>query len=86
MSPEEIINKALAKTVKSAFRREELAEQIESALWDAGYLLSGDALAVEVHGARVPVEVVEAYGLDIEVDANGNAVTVSSPWGFGVAG
>jgi uncharacterized protein with PIN domain len=33
---------------------------------------------VEVHGARVAVESVDAYGLSIELDANGNAVTVTS--------
>ncbi|MCX5119239.1 hypothetical protein OG992_18800 [Micromonospora sp. NBC_00362] len=34
-----------------------------------------------IPGARVPVEIVEAYGLSIEVDANGNAATVTFPHG-----
>lgn len=37
---------------------------------------------VEVDGARVPIETVEIYGLEIGVDANGNAACVSSQWGF----
>jgi predicted transcriptional regulator len=36
---------------------------------------------VAVIGARVPVEHVTAYGLEIAVDANGNAVTVGFPYG-----
>jgi hypothetical protein len=38
--------------------------------------------SVEVIGARVAVGTVEAHGLEITVDANGNAVHVSSPHGF----
>jgi hypothetical protein len=37
--------------------------------------------AVEILGARVQVEQVEAYGLTIGLDANGNAVTVEFPYG-----
>ncbi|WP_371409767.1 hypothetical protein OG423_14275 [Micromonospora zamorensis] len=36
---------------------------------------------VDVVGARVPVETVEAYGLLIGVDANGNAATITFPHG-----
>lgn len=36
---------------------------------------------VAVVGARVPVEIVEVYGLSIEVDANGNAANVVFPHG-----
>jgi hypothetical protein len=32
----------------------------------------------------VTVETVQAYGLTIEVDANGDAVQVTSPWGLEV--
>jgi hypothetical protein len=32
--------------------------------------------SIGIHGARVPVETVEAYGLAIEVDANGRAAVV----------
>lgn len=38
--------------------------------------------AVEVIGARAAVDNVEAYGLDIQTDANGNAVIISSAFGF----
>jgi hypothetical protein len=38
-------------------------------------------LAVDIEGARVPVEQVEVYGLVIDLDANGNAATVSFPYG-----
>lgn len=37
--------------------------------------------AVEVHHARVPVETVLAYGLELRLDALGNAVTVTFPHG-----
>lgn len=37
--------------------------------------------AVEIVGARVAVETVSAYGLVIELDANGNAVTIGFPYG-----
>jgi hypothetical protein len=36
---------------------------------------------VAVSGARVPVEHITAYGLDISLDANGNAATVGFPYG-----
>jgi hypothetical protein len=52
----------------------------------AGYLRDPDnapwVATVEVIGARVPIETVEVYGLEITVDANGNAVHISSPHGF----
>jgi len=36
---------------------------------------------VDVVGSRVVVETVEAYGLVIGVDANGNAATITFPHG-----
>lgn len=36
---------------------------------------------VEIVGGRVRVEEVEAYGLVIDVDANGNATAVRFPYG-----
>jgi hypothetical protein len=83
MSANDVIETALRTAIKSASRRDDIATEIGEALWDAGYLTDG-ASTVEVHGARIPVETVEAYGLTISVDANGNAVEVSSPWGLGV--
>lgn len=49
-----------------------------------GYIRDNDLWvgSVEVIGARVAIETVEVYGLEITVDANGNAVHVSSPHGF----
>jgi hypothetical protein len=35
----------------------------------------------EVNYARVPVETVRAYGLELRLDASGNAVTVTFPHG-----
>lgn len=35
----------------------------------------------EVNYARVPVETVHAYGLELRLDASGNAVTVTFPHG-----
>jgi hypothetical protein len=37
--------------------------------------------AVEIEGARVGVEAIEAYGLEITVDAMGNAASVAFPHG-----
>lgn len=39
------------------------------------------ASKANIVGSRVPVETVEAYGLSIGVDANGNAATVEFPHG-----
>lgn len=36
---------------------------------------------VEIVDARVPVEGVDAYGLTLQIDALGNAVTVGFPYG-----
>lgn len=41
---------------------------------------------VAVVGARVQTETVEAYGLEITVDANGRAVHVTTPDGFHLDG
>ncbi len=41
-----------------------------------------DVRTVEVIGARVGVETVEIYGLEITVDANGRAERVTTPCGF----
>lgn len=40
-----------------------------------------DVREVDVVGSRVPVETVEAYGLLVGVDANGNAATITFPHG-----
>lgn len=37
--------------------------------------------SVEIDGARVPVETITAHGLEIQLDANGNAATVTFPYG-----
>lgn len=68
----------------SADRRTVLASEIIDAL-DAQGLLAVDVMTVEVPYARVPVETVEAYGLTIELDANGDAVTVHSKHGLQVS-
>jgi hypothetical protein len=47
-------------------------------------LVSRTAATVEVVGARLAVETVTAYGLDIGVDANGNAAWVGFPYGADV--
>jgi hypothetical protein len=76
-----VIGAVLPKSL-SQKKRDELTEQIVNALFDAGLLLVDDATTIEVRGARVPVETVEAYGLTIRVDANGNAAEITSPWGL----
>lgn len=69
------------KTNLGEVKRKELAYAIIDALDDNG-LLTGDFTAVDVVGAKIPVEYVTMFGLEISVDANGNAVEVSSPHGF----
>jgi hypothetical protein len=75
-SPYDVVGAALPKTL-SQKKRDEVAEQIVDALWDAGFLTDG-VTTVEISGAMVPVETVEAYGLTIRVDANGDAAEISS--------
>lgn len=41
----------------------------------------GDIWVAEVNHARVPVQTVRVYGLEISLDANGNAVSVEFPHG-----
>lgn len=84
MTPsEKIIYDVLSKSTKmGAKKREELAVEIDDALIEEGWLVPEQGVSsIEVDGARVPVETVQIYGLTIEVDANGNAVTVSSERG-----
>jgi hypothetical protein len=79
----DLIKQGLGKSIKSADRRTELAENIHDALTQAGHLWEdGWVETVEVHHARVVTERVEIHGLIIELDALGNAVTVNSPHGF----
>lgn len=71
------------KTNLGEVKRKELAYAIIDALDENGLLtLTGDFTAVDVVGAKIPVEYVTMFGLEISVDANGNAVEVSSPHGF----
>ncbi|TCB97557.1 hypothetical protein E0H26_11605 [Micromonospora zingiberis] len=67
-------------------KKDELSDAIYGALDEHGLILDGTVNTVEVTGARVTVETVEAYGLTIEVDANGNAVQISSPYGLEIVG
>lgn len=78
----EVIGQLIPSKVEG--RRIELATSIVNALTEAGHIHE-EISAVEVLGARVPVETVEVYGLTITLDANGNAVQISSPWGLEVA-
>lgn len=45
------------------------------------YFMPTQVDAVDIRGARVAVEEVAAFGLVVEVDANGNAATVRFPHG-----
>lgn len=83
MSAELAIRKALEPHIKAEGKRDTAAEKVWEALIDAGHLYeNGWVEAVEVHGAKVPVETVHVGGLTVRLDAGGNAVSVSSPWGF----
>lgn len=83
-SPRDVIGPVLPKSW-SQTKRDDLADQIADALYEAGLLVDEGIDSVEVRNARVTVETVEAYGLTIAVDAHGNAVQVTSPWGLEIA-
>lgn len=70
----------------SQTKRDDLAEQIADALSTEGLLVENAINVVEVVGARVTVETIEAYGLTIELDALGDAVQVTSPAGLEIVG
>ena len=57
-------------------------KHIDKILDTLGYAEAADA--VEVIGARLGVETIEAYGLEITLDANGNAAEIRSPHGLDV--
>lgn len=81
---ESVIRTALQPYIKGAGRREEAAGKVYAALEEAGAILDGMPIVVEVPGSRVPVQVVEMFGLIIRVDANGRAVSVENLSGLEV--
>ena len=60
-----------------------LSDQVAEALFKAGVLLDDEVTTIEVRKALVPVETVEAYGLRIKLDANGDASEVTCDRGWG---
>lgn len=82
-TPEQTIAELLPKKWSEA-RRTALASTLADALESVGFLHRNNPEVVEVIGARVPVETVEVYGLTIRLDANGNAVSITSPYGLEV--
>lgn len=58
-------------------RRDTTADEIVSDLEAAGILVNPECTTIEVTGARMPVETIEAYGLEIKLDANGEASSIS---------
>lgn len=85
MSHEETIRDTLTPFVRSEVRREQAAGDVYHKLEAAGVVLDSLPVTVEVPNSRVPVETVHLYGLAIQVDANGRAVSVHSPEGFDIA-
>lgn len=85
MTPEEVIEERLPKNM-STKRRGQLASEIADSLAEAGMLLDGECTTVEVGDALVPVQTVEAYGLTIRLDANGEASEISHRAGLVVLG
>jgi hypothetical protein len=80
---EDVARKALGSHIVAESRRDKAAESLVAALTEAGHLYeNGWVEAVEVHNSAVPVETRHEYGLTIRLDAGGNAVSVSSPYGF----
>lgn len=82
--PEHVVAGVLPGGDRSENKRLALAGTIVRALEEAGYL-AYDIATVDVVGARVPIETVEAYGLTIRLDASGNAVSIASPYGLEIA-
>jgi hypothetical protein len=85
MTVEEVIRAQLPASM-SAKRRDALVEQITDALAEQGLLVDGDCTTVEVAEAMVPVETIEAYGLILRLDANGDAAEISHRTGLVVLG
>jgi len=84
MTPEETINAVLLPFLKSAKRRADAVEQLIAALETEGHLIDGALDTVEVRDSKVGVETTELGGLSITLDAAGNAVRITSPYGLDV--
>lgn len=67
----------LTETLPKAAHR-----KIDAIVAEVDTYLTAPITTVEIDGARVGVETVEAYGLHITLDAQGNAVAITSPYGF----
>lgn len=69
--------------VRAIFKRNKLVEDKIREI--VKYIESGDEIEIAwPNRTRVEVEQVEAYGLVLGVDANGEACRVEFPWGAGV--
>lgn len=83
MNSEDVVREALAPFVTSLRRRAAAAEDVARLLEENG-LLAQDFETVEVRGSKVGVETTTVGGLTVTFDAAGNAVRVTSPYGFEV--
>lgn len=79
--PRDVVGAQLPKSWSQS-RRDTMADEILEALDSAGLLAYDEYSAVEVGRALLPVETVEAYGLEIALDALGEASTITSPRGL----
>lgn len=83
MDADDAIREALEPYIKSAKRLGEAADAVAETLKASGFPLLDDGFeTVEVHNSRVAVETTEVGGLTISLDAGGNAVQVTSPYGL----
>lgn len=82
-NPRDVVAEFLPKNW-SQDKRDERADEIVRALDEHELLVWDLFVAVEVPDARVTVETVHVYGLEIELDANGDAGRVVSR-GFVIA-
>lgn len=80
-SPRDVIGKALPKSW-SQDKRDNVADEIEAALSEAGLLFEDEPEVIGIRSTHVPIEEVEAYGLVLAIDANGYAAEISSPLGL----
>ena len=79
----ETARKVISQYIRNADRQTDATDAVVEALKEAGHLVEfGETERVEVRASRVAVETVEAFGLVLELDAHGNAVTVHSPHGM----
>lgn len=81
VSRDDTLEAAVDEPLEKAFPRTSKAERDAVVAEIVQRVLHLPIFEVEVIGARMPVETIEAYGLEIHLDANGRAARVVFPDG-----